>query len=205
MILASSSPRRKHLIARLDVPFEIEPATAPERAPNAAEDPASYALSVARDKASEVAARHPERVVVAADTVVAIEGAILGKPRDEDHAISMLRLLNGREHDVFTAVVVRRGPDERFGSVRSTVRMKASTVAEVAAYVRTGEPMDKAGSYALQGQGAALVESFIGCYNNIVGLPLCLTSTLLGDYIGNVVLRSDDDLHHGSAGYRSEC
>jgi septum formation protein len=182
VVLASGSPRRKDLLSRLGALFEIDPRSSAERPPNPGEDPAAYALALGRYKASEGARRQPTALVIGADTVVTVAGLVLGKPRDEDHALEMLRLLRGRRHQVITGVSVCSGPDCRSDVVTSEVSMKWSADVVLRDYVLTGEPMDKAGGYALQGIGGQFVDGVSGCYNNVVGLPLCLTSSLAADY-----------------------
>lgn len=179
LILASGSPRRRVLIAELGLPVEIVPSEAPERRARAGEDPRAYALEVARAKADDVAARRPVDTILAADTVVEVDGQILGKPTDDADALRMLRLLRGRAHEVTTAVVARCGDRTFAGTVTSTVRMRPFDHEEARRYVATGEPMDKAGGYAVQEFGGSLVASVSGCYNAVVGLPLCLAADLL--------------------------
>lgn len=179
LILASSSPRRYDLLSRLHIPFEIHPSRLPERQPHAGEDPHEYALLLARQKAEDVARRYAEATVLAADTVVVVDGTILGKPSSPDDGLRMLHLLCGRTHHVITGVAVRCGPTERFGWVRAEVQMRQFGPEEAEQYVATGEPIDKAGAYAVQGMGGDFVEQVRGCYETVVGLPLCLTRDLL--------------------------
>jgi septum formation protein len=179
LILASASPRRRDLLSRLDLPFDVLPADVDERPPRPGEPPDAYALDLARTKALAVAARRPDDVVLGADTVVAVEDVFLAKPEDEADALRMLSLLRGRRHTVVTgvAVVCHQMLDD--GSVSASVRMRDFTDEEMHRYVATGEPTDKAGAYAVQGLGGALVEGVDGCTNTVVGLPLCLTAKLL--------------------------
>jgi septum formation protein len=181
LVLASGSPRRRELLKRLGVDYEVSPSQVEEREPLPEEDPTDYALTLARQKAEAVARSRPDAVVLAADTVVALDGHILGKPADEADALRMLCLLRGKRHLVVTAVAVRCGQEERTGAVPATVSMRSFSEAEARQYVETGEPMDKAGGYAVQGKGGALVDAVDGCYNTVVGLPLCLTAQLLQD------------------------
>ena len=162
--LASGSPRRRELLALLGAPFEFVPADVDE---SAADKPALA-------KAEAVARRGA--VTLAADTMLELEGERIGKPRDAAGAVAMLRKLAGRTHVVRTevAVVNAAGRALHFG-VRSAVTMKPFDVPAVRRYVASGEPLDRAGAYAIQGDGGALVESYDGCYANIVGLPLCHT------------------------------
>ena len=139
---------------------------------------------LALDKARAVAARLGEGIVLGADTVVTIDGEVLGKPADPAHARAMLRRLRGREHEVITGVAVvdaRSGRAERT-AVTSRVRMAASSDDDIDAYVATGEPLDKAGAYAIQGAGGVLVEGYEGSYSNVVGLPLAETARLLAAF-----------------------
>jgi len=139
---------------------------------------------LALDKARAVAARLGEGIVLGADTVVTIDGEVLGKPADPAHARAMLRRLRGREHEVITGVAVvdaRSGRAERT-AVTSRVRMAASSDDDIDAYVATGEPLDKAGAYAIQGAGGVLVEGYEGSYSNVVGLPLAETARLLASF-----------------------
>ncbi|HZU13574.1 MAG TPA: nucleoside triphosphate pyrophosphatase [Chloroflexota bacterium] len=179
LILASGSPRRQILVRALGVPAEIVPSDAPERRARGGEDPTQYALDVARAKAQAVARVRPGDTILAADTVVAVGGEILGKPADTEDALRMLRLLRGRVHQVTTAVVVRCGETVWDGAVTSDVRMRPFSDEEARDYIATGEPMDKAGAYAVQGFGGTFVESVDGCYHAVVGLPLCLAASLL--------------------------
>jgi septum formation protein len=181
LILASSSPRRRHLLAQLGVEFEVVPSEIEEREPVAGEDPAGYVRELARMKAEAVAALHPADVVLAADTDVSVDGRILGKPVDAQDAIRMLSLLRGREHSVTTAVVVRCGDKQLGEHVTAAVTMRAFSDEDARAYVASGEPMDKAGAYAVQEFGGSFVERVEGCYNAVVGLPLRATAGLLLD------------------------
>ena len=162
--LASGSPRRRELLALLGAPFEVVPADVDERA---ADRPALA-------KAQAVARRGD--VTLAADTMIELDGERIGKPRDAADAVAMLRRLAGRTHVVRTevALVNAAGRALHFG-VRSAVTMKSFDVPAVRTYVASGEPLDRAGGYAIQGGGSALVESYDGCYANVVGLPLCHT------------------------------
>jgi septum formation protein len=197
LILASSSPRRRALLGTLELPFIVVPSGVHEREPFPGEDPAAYALVLAGEKAADVALHHPRDVVIAADTVVAVGGHILGKPLDAEDALRMLQLLRGREHAVTTAVVVRVGEAVRTGAVTSRVRMRSFSLDEAKAYVATGEPMDKAGGYAVQERGGALVENVEGCYNAVVGFPLCLVVRLLQEVGVQVALPLGSECREG--------
>lgn len=182
IVLASTSPRRRELLARLPVTFQVIPSLVAEREPRAGDEPCEYALELARAKAHAVATSCPDSIVLAADTAVATPHEIFGKPTDETDAVRMLRALRGRDHIVCTAVVVRRGEIERRGSVCAVVRMREYSEEEISRYASTGEPLDKAGGYAIQGQGGALVAGVRGCMTTIIGLPLCLAGRLLEEF-----------------------
>ena len=180
LILASASPRRRELLATLDLPFSVMPAHVDERR-HAAEPPASYVARLAREKAEQLAEQHPSAWVLGADTVVVLDPCILGKPADGAEARAMLRRLSGRQHTVMTGVaVVHRGRGTTQCDVVSTrVRFRTLQGADIDAYIATGEPFDKAGAYAVQGVGGQFVAALEGCYNNVVGLPLQRTMALL--------------------------
>ena len=179
-ILASGSPRRRELLEMLGVPdLTIRPATGPERAtPGAGPEQTVRELSL--HKAQEVAQTcAPEDIIIAADTIVYLDGAILGKPKDHDDAVRMLTALSGREHIVYTGVAVLRGGELRQAAEQTAVRFRTLTPAEIERYIATGEPMDKAGAYGVQGQGALLVERIDGDFFNVMGLPVLLLSRML--------------------------
>ena len=171
VILASASPRRRELLTLIGIAHEVRPADVDESV-FADEAPAPHAERLARAKAHALAAAHPHAVVIAADTIVVVDGDILGKPRDVAHAAEMLLRLAGRAHTVYTAVAVAR--DERTESAVEAVRvtMRDLSEGEVAAYIATGEPMDKAGAYGIQGYGATIVERVDGDYFSVMGLGL---------------------------------
>jgi septum formation protein len=179
MLLASGSPRRRDLLGRLGIAFEVAPSLVQERAPHLGEAAPAYAVSLASAKATDVALRRPGHVVIGADTVVVVDNRILGKPRDREDAFRMLECLAGRTHFVITAVSVRCGEAVHSGSVAAEVRMRPYSIQEITAYVDSGEPMDKAGGYALQGTGGRFVEAVSGCRETVIGLPLCLVQDLL--------------------------
>ena len=180
LVLASRSPRRADLLAMLGIPFEVDPADiAEEVLPG--EDPVSHTRRLAEGKARAVAERRPERLVLGGDTVVVRDGTILGKPGDVDHAVAMLLSLAGRAHEVVSALALAEPDGCVHAAVsRTTVWLRSFGEEEARAYVATGEPMDKAGSYAIQGAGAVLVESLEGDYFTVVGLPVPLLVGLLG-------------------------
>jgi septum formation protein len=171
LVLASSSPRRALILSELGIPFVVDPAHVPEDLVPG-EDAEASAVRLAAAKAAAVADRRPNDWVLAADTLVSLDGSVLEKPRDDEDAASMLRRLSGREHRVVTAVRLRRGDSEGWGSVCwSAVRFSPLSDEEIAWYVRTGEPRDKAGAYGVQGLGARFIESIAGSYTNVMGLP----------------------------------
>jgi septum formation protein len=169
------------LLQQLGIAFEVRPSGVDERDPNPGEEPAPYALSLAREKAGAVSRSAPGDWVLAADTVVAIDGQILNKPLDEADALRMLRTLSGRRHEVTSAVVLQQGDRRLEGWVSSPVVMPVIPEEEMRRYIATGEPMDKAGAYAVQGIGGRYVQTVEGCFNGVVGLPLCLVAELLAE------------------------
>src|SRR5215813_7685650 len=185
LILASASPLRRDLLAACSIPFKIIPAMIDEQ-PLPDEPAAAYVQRLALAKAASVAQHHPETIVLGADTTVTIDGLILGKPQTLDDARRMLHRLCGREHEILTGVAVVAGKmAERAGDgsaqvmVASRVLMRHFTAPTIEWYIATGEPVDKAGAYAVQGFGGALVERLAGSYTNAVGLPLTETLSLL--------------------------
>jgi septum formation protein len=179
-VLASTSPRRRALLANLGIPFETIDPRVDERPP-APMPPLKLARWAARRKAEAVAARRPGAVVIGADTVVVLSGVAFGKPADAVQARRMLRDLSGRTHQVLTAVHVvwRAGGCDLGGYSRTRVTMRPLSPRVIASYVRSGEVKDKAGAYAIQSRGARLVQSIQGPFDNVVGLPLRLTTRLL--------------------------
>jgi len=173
LILASASPRRRELLQRAGVAFTVVPSNTLEAA-QVGETPDAYTLRVAAEKALDVARRHPGTWVLGADTIVEIDGEVLGKPRDETEGKRMLHRLSGRTHRVITAFVLVDGGGQVRASqvVISTVTFKPLSEAQIQEYLATGEPFDKAGAYAVQGLGASLIERVAGSYTNVVGLPL---------------------------------
>ena len=171
VILASQSPRRRELLAQIGITHEVRPADVDETVwPG--EAPVPHSERLARDKAHTLALLHPEAVVIGSDTIVVIDGAILGKPASRDDAIAMLERLSGREHTVYTSVAVAHEGRTLSGVEAVQVQFRTLTRAQIEAYVDTGEPMDKAGAYGIQGYGATLVERINGDYFAVMGLPL---------------------------------
>ncbi len=179
LVLASKSPRRRLLLQQLGIPFEIVDSAVSEK-PDAQLDPAMVAQSLAERKA-----RTPiitgGGVVIGADTLILLNGSILGKPTDEEDARRMLARLRGSSHHVITglALIDSTTGKAELASVSTLVRMRSYSDSEIANYIASGEPMDKAGAYAIQEMGGAFVEGIQGCYNNVVGLPLCEISRQL--------------------------
>ncbi len=180
LILASASPRRIELLGSLGLIFDIVPSSADEYV-DGRPDPGLLVETLAKRKAQAVSAGRPFDVVLGADTVVVLEGEVLGKPKDQEDAKSMLRKLQGREHEVFTGVCVinAAGGFESSAHEETKVRFLPMSEEEIAGYVDTKEPLDKAGAYAIQGLGSLYIEGITGDYFNVVGLPLRLTARLL--------------------------
>src|SRR5262245_5218445 len=183
LLLASASPRRRELLREAGVAFEVRPADVDERVLEG-EVPEHYASRLARAKALRVAQESggdPPRWVLGADTIVVLEGRIYGKPDDAEHAVRTLRALSGRTHRVLTAVALTRSDGSALREIRveSRVTLRAAPDPEIRAYVATGEPLDKAGAYAVQGAGGTLVERVEGSRSNVIGLPLDETLSLL--------------------------
>lgn len=174
-ILASASPRRKELLGEIVSDFAVLPSREEERATG--NTPSEVVLSLARQKAESVAKLHPEDIVLGADTIVVKDGKILGKPKSEEDAFSMLSSLSGAEHSVFTGVcLIAAG--KRFSAFAETkVRLFPLSKEEILSYIATGSPMDKAGAYGIQDGG--IVSSYEGSYTNVVGLPIEIVKDLL--------------------------
>jgi septum formation protein len=182
VILASQSPRRRELLALVGILHDVQPADIDETPwPN--EAPVPHTERLARDKARVIAAREPDALVIAADTIVVIDGAILGKPADATEARAMLRRLSGRTHEVCTAMAVAIGNQVETDVVRVSVRFRTLDDDTIARYVNTGEPMDKAGAYGIQGFGATIVEHIEGDYFAVMGLSL-VTVVRLAERMG---------------------
>jgi septum formation protein len=178
VVLASRSPRRHQLLDLIGIPHEVMPADIDERI-RGRESPSKHAERLAREKAEAVAGGDAGLVAISADTIVLIDGKILGKPTTARDAGSMLRLLSGRKHTVLTAVAVARGRQVRAAVQKVTVKFRKLSDDEIDAYIATGEPMDKAGAYGIQGYGATIVERIEGDYFAVMGLPLVRLVSLL--------------------------
>lgn len=171
LILASQSPRRKELLGLFSIPFVIEIADIDEEM-DPKKLPFDEVARVSRLKA-EAVPRKMDDIVIAADTIVVCDGAVLGKPKDEDDAFRMLRALSGKDHQVMTGLTVLKGETAGVCTEVADVHFRELTDREILAYIRTGEPMDKAGSYGIQGKAAMFVEGIRGDYFNVMGLPVC--------------------------------
>lgn len=191
MILASASPRRKELLEQAGVEFEIIPAVGEEVITDCR--PQQAVLGLSAQKAAEVAAKvQGDAIVLGADTVVAFGGRILGKPKDEADAKQMLSMLSGNTHSVYTGVsiVVKQSGESRPYSFyeETEVTMYPLTEEQIISYIRSGEPMDKAGAYGIQGKGAVFIEKIQGDYNNVVGLPIARVFRTLEEVCGFSVM-----------------
>lgn len=171
LILASQSPRREELLSLFHIPFSVKVADIDE-AMDPARDPVEEVARVSRAKA-EAIPRGEGDVVVAADTIVVLDGQVLGKPTDEAHAAAMLTALSGKDHQVMTGVTVARGDTLLTHTEITDIHFRPLSQKEIAAYIATGEPMDKAGSYGIQGGAALFAEKMHGDYYNVMGLPVC--------------------------------
>jgi septum formation protein len=179
IVLASASPRRAELLRAAGFEFDVAPAHVDETVHDA-ESPGHYVRRVAEAKAQVIHREHPGRVILAADTSVVLGSEILGKPGDASDAIRMLRLLSGRSHDVLTGVTVVDAAGAAESSVaRTTVEFAPLTAREIEWYVSSGEPLDKAGAYAIQGLASRFVRRIEGSYSNVVGLPVALVYEML--------------------------
>ena len=189
VILASQSPRRKELMGLFHIPFTIRVPDADETM-DPALSPADAVALVSRRKA-EAVARDPDDLVIAADTIVVCCGQILGKPRDEDDAFDMLRLLSGRDHQVMTGMTVLRGDVCKTVTEITDIHFRPLTDREINAYIATKEPMDKAGSYGIQGGAALFAERLEGDYYNVMGLPVCRLGQLLREIAPEIMEESE--------------
>ena len=178
LILASASPRRRELLRYITEDFTVRVSHAEETTPEGL-TPEETVQYLAGLKAAAVFTGDPEEVIVASDTIVVIDGRILGKPHSEEEARAMLRTLSGRTHTVFTGVCVKTAAAERVFAERSEVTFYPLSDGEIRDYVATGEPMDKAGSYGIQGKGSLLVKKIDGDFYNVMGLPVAALSRAL--------------------------
>ncbi len=181
LVLASASDRRRELLNQIGLSVEVCPAEIDESVLDA-ESAQSYVERLAVEKARKVSATYPDKLVIGADTTIEFGDQILGKPASEDDSVRMLGLIQGESHQVNTGVAVTLGSHTRSCVVQTRVRLRPLTEKQIRSYWRTGEPAGKAGSYAIQGLGAMLVERIEGSYSNVVGLPICETALLLTDF-----------------------
>ena len=181
IVLASGSPRRRELLSMLGAELEIRPAAGEENVGDS-KDPEEIVCRLSAAKAREVAALYPaQETVVAADTIVWCDGRVFGKPADAAEAASMLGALSGRSHEVYTGVTVISGGRELCSAECTRVRFRELCPEEINAYIATGEPMDKAGAYGIQGKASLFVEGIDGDYFNVMGLPLCKLGKMLSE------------------------
>ena len=178
IILASGSPRRRELLNTLGLSFTVCPAKGEETAPEGA-GPAEIVKALSRAKAGVVARQFAGELIIAADTIVYLDGRVLGKPKDEADARAMLSALSGRSHEVYTGVTVMLGEDTLCEAECTKVFFRELSAEEIDAYVASGDPMDKAGAYGIQGRAALMVEKIEGDYFNVMGLPLCRLGKML--------------------------
>lgn len=188
LILASASPRRAAILKQLGLRFTVAPSSFPEESVTSG-SPEQLVTTLALNKAKQVAGAHtPETrvgsLVIGADTVVVLDGEILGKPADLNEAVTMLTRLSGKAHSVFTGLALVSVPESRtrVGYTETRVYFRDLSPYEIQAYVATGEPLDKAGAYGIQGKGAALVKKIDGCYFNVVGLPISQLVMMLHEF-----------------------
>ncbi len=178
LILASQSPRRRELLEQLGLEFRVQPADIDEQV-LAGELPQAFVERMALEKARAVASEQPDALVLGSDTIVVVDGHIMGKPRDRDEGLRMLGRLSGREHEVLSAVALLGPQGEACRTQFSRVCFRTLSRQEMDAYWATGEPADKAGAYAIQGLAAIFIEQLSGSYSGVMGLPLYETATLL--------------------------
>ena len=191
LILASQSPRRRELLGLFGIPFTVRVAAVDETM-EPGQDPYDQVALVSRRKALGIS-REPEDVVVAADTIVVCGGQILGKPDTEERACEMLRLLSGRDHQVMTGVTVLYQDRCRTVTEVTDIHFRSLSEGEIRRYVRSGEPMDKAGAYGIQGGAALFAERLVGDYYNVMGLPVCRLRQLFAE-VAPQLLESKEDL-----------
>lgn len=180
VILASGSPRRKELLQQMGLTFTIITPDVDENID--APSPDALVQLLSQRKAAAIASAHPDAVVIAADTVVCLRGQILGKPQNTADAQRMLQQLSGQTHTVHTGFTVQRGNTLRTSAVCTAVHFRSLSPEEITRYIATGEPMDKAGAYAIQGIGGLLVTGLEGDYYNVIGLPICPLGQILQEF-----------------------
>lgn len=184
LVLASASPRRRQLLEQIGVQFEATSSQAEESVDVSLLTPVQQARALAQVKGRDVAARYPDRLVLAADTIVVVDGLVMGKPADAKEAYAMIDRLQGRAHEVITGVALIHNATNRelVAHEVTTIWMRPLSGAQISRYVNSGEPLDKAGGYAVQGRAGALVERIAGCYYNVVGLPLSRVVRMLEEF-----------------------
>lgn len=178
LILASGSPRRKELLAQIGIAYMVDPSSFNE-GQTKHKDPEKYVKAQALGKACDISLKYRSQWILGADTVVSIDGKILGKPKSEEEAFHMLKELSGAKHSVFTGVALVNGKEQLTKVVETKVWFRKLSDDEIQRYIATGEPMDKAGAYGIQGKAAGFVERINGSYTNVVGLPLAQVHKLL--------------------------
>jgi septum formation protein len=186
LVLASQSPRRAEILRQAGIPFSVRPAAVDET-PRTGENPLEYVERLAEEKAAAVASA-PGEIILAADTTVVIDGEMLGKPADEADARRMLACLSGRRHEVMTGICLKRGEDLVRDSAVTEVWFGVMTEQEIAGYAASGEPLDKAGAYAIQGLASKYIDKIHGCYFNVVGLPIAMVYSYLRYFTNNTEL-----------------
>ena len=189
IVLASGSPRRYELLKGLGLNFKVVPSDAPEDH-SLESDFQAIVKKNARNKGMAVAQKHPESLIISADTIVVLGRQIMGKPKTEQEAFRMLKALSGQTHEVYTglSLIFKKYERTALDAVCTKVRFRPLSEEEIWAYINTGEPFDKAGGYGIQGQGALLVDGINGCYYNVVGLPLARLFTMLTDFMKHFVV-----------------
>jgi septum formation protein len=197
LVLASASPRRQELLRNAGITFEVQPAHIAED-PKPGEAARACAERLAREKALAVARQRPEDCVLGADTVVVVDRELLGKPSDAADAARMLRMISGREHLVITGVCLVIGGETTVSSEATVVTVSEITEKEIADYVATGEPMDKAGAYAIQGIASRWIPRIAGDYSNVVGLPVALVWRMLSERAREISSQFSEN-HNSSA------
>jgi septum formation protein len=192
IVLASASPRRKELLQKIGLEFIVDPSSGEEELTPGAK-PEDLAIRIAEGKARAVAAKYPDALIIAADTLGVVRGRLIGKPRNAEEAAAMLRWLSGRSHRVISGLTVLDSASRRQIStaVETRVFFKKLSAAEIAAYVKSGEPLDKAGAYAIQGLGSLLIEKIEGDFYNVVGLPLNALARILQEFGVDLIKREE--------------
>jgi len=188
IILASASPRRKELLEKIGLRFEVEPSNYEEDMPSALE-PHEFAKKISLEKAKVVASKHKNAIVIAADTFIIFGGQILGKPHTEKEARKTLETISGKSHSVITGFsIIDTGTSKALSkSVETKIYIRKLTLAEINAYVKSKEPLDRAGAYAIQGLGSVFVEKIEGDYFNVIGLPLSALTEALKEFGINIL------------------